>query len=126
MYSKEEVKYIILEIPEFEKILIPDKIVYFNIFGIFSEKPVLRIDNLLFEGKWYVCMHSSAFYSKEVKTNVNNEDTSKLFLFSEDNPREKNNSKFDLIKLNCLHLTSNNFIGKRLRLYRIPLLITNK
>ena len=60
MCCKTETQFIFIEIPEFEKNGITSPIIFFNIFGINSEKPVVRLDNFLFEGKWHI--HNTSLF----------------------------------------------------------------
>ena len=121
-----DLKFLLLEIPEFEKNEFPEKIYSFNILGLNSEKPIVRIDNMLFEGKWYICIDSSLFFIQKL-TPLNYYECSPFFqLTFFFNTRKKKQSSFRKIKINYWRNLNNKFIKKRLRLHRIPLLIETR
>ena len=122
MCKRIELEYILLEIPEFEKNIIASSVVFFNIFGINSEKPVVRLDNFLFEGKWYYYNSSSFFFSNKKKSYKNSCNNNHSFFTGNSFFRNSSND-LNFIKNNNFKLLNVNCIKKRLRLFRIPLVI---
>nr|UXY88131.1 hypothetical protein Cry52Nrm1_p107 [Cryptomonas curvata] len=122
MCCKTESQFIFIEIPEFEKNGITSPIIFFNIFGINSEKPVIRLDNLLFEGKWYNC-NNSLILGMTNKSITKNDSYSPQFFFIGSSFFTNDSTDYNKVKLNNFQLMNVNCIKKSLRLYRIPLLI---
>jgi hypothetical protein len=107
-------EYVFLEIPEFQKKGIGNSFIYFKILGLNSERPIVRLDNSLFEGKWYNFNSSSFLFSNKKIIKINNYFLNQ-FLFT------KNSASYNSKKINNFELLKINCIKKRLRLYRIPL-----
>jgi hypothetical protein len=122
MCGKTESQFIFIEIPEFEKNGMTSPIIFFNIFGINSEKPIIRLDNFLFEGKWHN-YSTSLFLGMTNKTNTKNSSYSPQFFFMGNSFFTNESTNYNKVKLNNFQLMNINCIKKSLRLYRIPLLI---
>ena len=122
MCKKIELECVLLEIPEFEKNVIASSIILFNIVGIQSERPIVRLDNFLFEGKWYN-YNSSSFYFSNKKKDYEKNYNSNHFFFIGNSFFTTSLSNFKFIKSNNFDLLNINCIKKRLRLFRIPLII---
>jgi hypothetical protein len=101
-------KHFSLEIPEFEGFYLTDDIYIFRIYGIESEKPIVRINQFLFEGKWIFLQFMPIILSER-------------YLGNNDDELQKKSKKQCKISKLCL-----NDEKKVLRLYRIPLLIKIK
>lgn len=101
-------KLIFIEFPEFEGHFIDESLKILKIYNIESEKPLVRFNNLIFQGKWVFIPYSKfVLYIKNKKL------------------RNKNN----LIKLIRHSYIKKNFLKinkKILFLYRIPLTIKKK
>nr|UXY86723.1 general transcription factor 3C polypeptide 6 [Cryptomonas paramecium] len=119
MFVKKETKYLIIDIPELEKKNFLFSNIIFKIFGIESEKPILRLNNFLFESKWYIPTENFIFLKTKKSDNFCNFSCSieqKSFLSSSEffnyySYKSKQYSK-----------QKKTFIRKCLRLYRIPFL----
>nr|UXY87632.1 hypothetical protein CcurKRNrm1_p102 [Cryptomonas curvata] len=122
MIKKSPKEYVFLEIPEFQKNGIGNSVIFFKIFGINSERPIIRLDNTLFEGKWYN-VNDSSFLLINKKKNQIDDCLLNQFLFIGNSFFIKNSFKFNSKKTNNFELLNVNCIKKRLRLYRIPLIV---
>jgi hypothetical protein len=111
---------IIIEIPEFESLILTDKFSTFKITGIETEKPIIRLDNFLFEGKWYYNKDPIFFFKKKEKSLL--QSNFKNFLIS-NNKNKFSEQKLKIFSLND-HKNLNLISHKRLRLFRIPLIFS--
>jgi hypothetical protein len=123
MSYEEEIQYIILEIPEYETSGTPSSIFYFNIYGINSEKPLIRLDNFIFEGKWYNCSNSPNLFSSCIQEKIEKICNTNLFVLSENSSCLLDSTKLSIIQISQFETIPINFVKKRLRLHRIPLLV---
>ncbi|AEA38760.1 hypothetical protein CPARA_1gp102 (nucleomorph) [Cryptomonas paramecium] len=119
MFIKKETKYLIIDVPELEKKNFLFSNVIFKIFGIESERPVLRLNNFLFESKWYIPTESFIFLKTKKLDNFCNlfysiEQKSFLSSFSFFNYYSQKSKQYSKQK--------KTFVRKCLRLYRIPFL----
>jgi len=119
------IHYVEFEIPELEDREMVGRSFFLKIHGIEYERPLIRINNKLYEGKW-VLKNSYFVFSKEntklPSLQVNIDRT--LF---EKNPKIK--VKIIELKknLNSKKIYSNSSIcSKKLKLYRIPLTLNSK
>jgi len=110
--------YVILEIPEFKGMNLTNKFNKIKITGIETEKPIVRLDNFVFQGKWY-SSNNSIFYSIYKNPENIKIKKEKFFSFLELKSKNKKNSKF------LSNLSHSNqfgfFLKKRLRLFRISM-----
>jgi hypothetical protein len=114
--------FIFVEIPEFEGFFLNERVKVIRLYGVESEKPLLRLNNFLFEGKWVFFLYKPLLFSKQIEKNKKRKIRRKIILnFVEKN--EKFTSKVFFKK----YLKSDKNIfsieKKILRFYRIPLLI---
>ena len=117
-------QYLIIEIPEFENREIIGNDIYFKIYGIEKERPLVRINSSLYEGKWFFRKGFLIFTKKDIKL-------SKLPLRPNHSTFFWGSSKIRKIELGKSLKSSRlgfnyNVCYKKLRLYRIPLIINNK
>lgn len=112
-----------IEIPELENREVTHKKVSFKIFGLESERPLIRMNNYFYQGKWVFGKNFIIFQSKNTKLS---EFTikSNFFVF----PKNKKKTKIKTIAIDKNQLNwspSPKYIitSKKLRLYRIPLLV---
>ncbi|ABW97900.1 hypothetical protein HAN_1g55 (nucleomorph) [Hemiselmis andersenii] len=110
--------YVILEIPEFKGMNVADKFKKIKITGLETEKPIVRIDNFVFQGKWYF-NNNSIFFSFSKNVEKINEDRKKFFSLFRLKRKNKNKSSF-VSKLGFSNQLGF-FLKKRLRLYRLSL-----
>jgi hypothetical protein len=110
--------YLKIEIPEFEDRNSSEKIGYFRIYGIEKERPLIRINNYFFQGRWVKKKNFVIFTRKKIEfLNCISNSSSPLF-------KEKKKFKIKLIKLKKNNTNSKNFfVSKKLRLYKIPLIV---
>jgi hypothetical protein len=114
--------FIFVEIPEFEGFFLDEKVKVMRLYGVESEKPLLRLNNFLFEGKWIFFLYRPMLFSKQIE-NKKERKIRKNFILN----FLKKNDKFTenvFFKKN-FKIDKNIFsIEKKiLRFYRIPLLI---
>jgi len=110
--------YIVLEIPEFRGMNLTDKIKKIKITGFETEKPIVRLDNYVFQGKWYLNTNS-IFFSISKNIEKINEKTFLSILKLKNKSKNKKKSKF-FSKSGFLNQFGF-FLKKRLRLYRLSL-----
>jgi len=114
--------YLKIEIPEFEDRNSCEKISYFKIYGIEKERPLIRINNYFFQGRWVKKQNFLIFTRKKIEfLNLISNSSSPLF-------KEKKKLKIKLIKLKKNFkknkgYSKNFFVSKKLRLYKIPLVV---
>jgi hypothetical protein len=114
--------YLKIEIPEFEDRNSCEKISYFKIYGIEKERPLIRINNYFFQGRWVKKQNFLIFTRKKIEfLNLISNSSSPLF-------KEKKKLKIKLIKLKKNYkknkgYSKNFFVSKKLRLYKIPLVV---
>jgi len=101
--------FIFLEIPEFEGFFLDEKIKAMRLYGLDSEKPLLRLNNFLFEGKWIFFLYNPILFSRHIENKKMNK---KKFI---SNVFIKKYFKIDKHRFSVEK--------KILRFYRIPLLI---
>jgi hypothetical protein len=109
-----------IEIPEFENRESICENFYFKIYGIEKERPLIRINNNFYQGKWVLIKNFVIFTRKNFHI-PGLSFTTDDFLFT-----EKNKIKIKKIKLkkNLTSFKLNNISScKKLRLYRLPLTI---
>jgi len=113
---------LVIEIPEFEGNENHENFSSFKIYGIESEKPVVRINENIFEGKWFSPSTFSLFFTE--KKNLSSDNFLKEKIIYE--PDKKNYGKFKKLKILNKHKALKiyqSLLPKRLRLYRLPLCI---
>jgi hypothetical protein len=114
--------YLKIEIPEFEDRNSNEKIGYFKIYGIEKERPLIRINNYFYQGRWVKKKNFVIFTRKKIEfLKLISNSNSSLF-------KEKKKFKIKLIKLKKNFKKNNTdsknfFSSKKLRLYKIPLVI---
>ena len=111
-----------IEIPEFEGRKTTYSHLFLKIFGIESERPLIRINNDFYHGKWILEKNYIIFNSKNTKTSdIINKPTYSCFQIN----GKKTKMKKMLVKKNqkARNLYSGDIIAcKKLRLYRIPMI----
>jgi hypothetical protein len=110
---------VIIEIPEFEGLILTDKFSKFKIIGIETEKPIIRLDNYIFEGKWYYDSNSVFFFQKKETTFLNWNQKIRPLIFSKSKYIKK---KMGFFFFDNFNENLNFFSNKRLRIFRIALL----
>lgn len=123
---EEDSIFLTIEIPELEGIIVIDKFTNFRISGIITENPVVRLDNYIFEGKWFYSTDSIFCFPKKKKNlietgikNFSNDFLDKIEF-------KQFQKKFRVIDLKNFHVSLNFLSNKRLRLHRVPLLFQKK
>ncbi|AFP65414.1 hypothetical protein CMESO_241 (nucleomorph) [Chroomonas mesostigmatica CCMP1168] len=113
--------YLTIEIPEFDEITFTEKFTFIRITGIESEKPILRLNNYLFEGKWFHSPASTFVFSKEKINLFQSEKKTFSIDFFCDKKLKNLQQKFKILNSEFLSEPFGFFLYKRLRLHRIPL-----
>lgn len=114
-----------IEIPELENREIIHKNIFFNIIGLESERPLIRINNHFYQGKWVSGKNFIILPSKNTKV-PELTIKSRYFFF----PKNTKKTKIKKISINKDRITQCPtseyiIIGKKLRLYRIPLVVSS-
>jgi len=116
-------RYFKIEIPEFEGRKTIYTHFFLKIFGIELERPLIRINNDFYHGKWILEKNYVIFNSRNTKTSeIINKPTCFFFQRNE----KKTGIKKILVEKNqkTRNLYSSDIIGcKKLRLYRIPMVV---
>ena len=122
MVSDQNIHFVKIEIPEFEDREMIDKNLCFQIYGLEQERPLVRINNSFYQGKWFPENNFVIFSEKKIEIfNIPIQIDPKLF-------EEKKKTKIKIIKLKTdSRINSSNqedqSIHKKLRLFRIPLIV---
>ena len=114
--------YFKIEIPELENRELLDKDLYFKIYGIENERPLVRINNNFYEGRWCFQKSFIIFTKNNNKIPELSVQSSKLFFV------EKKKEKIKTIELKKISKSKKKFynnivVSKKLKLYRIPLIV---
>jgi len=113
--------FIFVEIPEFEGFFLDEKVKAMRLYGVESEKPLLRLNNFLFEGKWIFFLYKPLLFSKQIEKNKKK--IKKNFILNFAKKNEKFTSNVFLKKYFKSDKNIFSIEKKTLRFYRIPLLI---
>jgi len=112
------VEIIVMEIPEFESNEFHKKFSFFKIYGMESEKPIVRMNEYIFEGKWFFSSSSPFYFTSKQFYEFGKK---KFYLMNHRNnknsPENRNLSKCQISKI------QKSLLQKRLRLHRLPLFI---
>lgn len=114
-----------IEIPEFENREIIHKNIFFKIIGLESERPLIRINNHFYEGKWVSGKNFIILPSKNTKVPELTIKSKCIFF-----PKNTKKIKIKTISIKKDRITqfpTSDYIitGKKLRLYRIPLVVSS-
>ena len=122
MKTETVLNYLKIEIPEYDDRISSQKIEYFQIYGIEKERPLIRINNCFFQGRWVKKKNFIIFTRKKIKfLDFLSKSDSSIF-------EKKKKLKIKFIKLkkkfkNKNFKPNNFFVSKKLRLYKLPLIV---
>ena len=122
MKTESAFNYLKIEIPEYDDRISSQKIGYFKIYGIEKERPLIRINNCFVQGRWIKKKNFIILTRKNIKflDLISNSESS---IFEE---RKKMKIKFIKLKKKVKNddIDSENFfISKKLKLYKLPLIV---
>ena len=111
--------YITVEIPEFKGMDYTNVFKKFHIKGIETESPVIRLDNYIFEGKWV--SDPNLFFLNSQYKSLHTERNMKSSLLLELTGVKNTFKPTKFLKRINLFNQSSIFSHKKIRLYRIPM-----
>lgn len=122
MASDQTLRFVKIEIPEFEDREMVDKNLCFQIYGLEQERPLVRINNSFYQGKWYPENNFVIFSEKKIEIPTIPVQIDPVLF------EEKKKTKIKIIKLKTDSRINNSNqqnqnILKKLRLFRIPIIV---
>ena len=120
MVSTSDSNYIKIELPSQENL--NNQIFLFKIYGIEQDRPLVRINNLFYQGKWICKKNFVIFTENKTKIFETLLKTKSVFF------KKRKRVKIKIIDLNTSiekkkFDSENSIVCKKLKLYRIPVLI---